>query len=141
MQSVSGAILQAFEQFIQRHVVVTLYLTMLVGAGGNAGNQAAVLVIRGLACGKIESQKAPLDSQQSGSNLAPPAKGWSCSSRRRSEVAAVWCLFPSCKCLPLISNRLVSLLFQGVGQGDCYRILHCIVFGFGWIWTGAVGAG
>ena len=29
------------------------FLTMLVGAGGNAGNQAAVLVIRGLATGEV----------------------------------------------------------------------------------------
>jgi hypothetical protein len=28
--------------------VVTLFLTMLVGAGGNAGNQSAIKVIRGL---------------------------------------------------------------------------------------------
>jgi len=27
---------------------VTLFLTMLVGAGGNAGNQSAIKVIRGL---------------------------------------------------------------------------------------------
>ena len=28
--------------------MVTLFLTMLVGAGGNAGNQSAIKVIRGL---------------------------------------------------------------------------------------------
>lgn len=32
----------------QDHLVVTLFLTMLVGAGGNAGNQSAIKVIRGL---------------------------------------------------------------------------------------------
>jgi hypothetical protein len=33
---------------LQDHIVVTLFLTMLVGAGGNAGNQSAIKVIRGL---------------------------------------------------------------------------------------------
>jgi len=51
LQSCSSLILAAFSKFIAKHVVVTLYLTMLVGAGGNAGNQSAVLVIRMLATG------------------------------------------------------------------------------------------
>lgn len=36
---------------MQEHIVVTLFLTMLVGAGGNAGNQSAIKVIRGLVSG------------------------------------------------------------------------------------------
>jgi Mg/Co/Ni transporter MgtE len=35
---------------------VIYFLTMLVGAGGNAGNQASVRVIRGLALGTLNSQ-------------------------------------------------------------------------------------
>lgn len=35
---------------------VVYFLTMLVGAGGNAGNQASVRVIRGLALGTLNSQ-------------------------------------------------------------------------------------
>lgn len=38
----------AIHPFQQDHIVVTLFLTMLVGAGGNAGNQSAIKVIRGL---------------------------------------------------------------------------------------------
>ena len=52
-QSCSSFILASFEQLLRRHSVVVFFLTMLVGAGGNAGNQAAVLVIRGLATGEI----------------------------------------------------------------------------------------
>ena len=52
-QSASGMILSRFEDMLQKHVVVTLFLTMLVGAGGNAGNQAAVRIIRGLAVGAV----------------------------------------------------------------------------------------
>jgi Mg/Co/Ni transporter MgtE len=36
--------------------VVFYFLTMLVGAGGNAGNQASVRVIRGLALGTLNEQ-------------------------------------------------------------------------------------
>lgn len=52
-QSCSSFILAAFEQLLQKHPVVVFFMTMLVGAGGNAGNQAAVLVIRGVATGEI----------------------------------------------------------------------------------------
>lgn len=49
LQSGSSFILQSFSELISQHILITMYLTMLVGAGGNAGNQAAVLVIRRLA--------------------------------------------------------------------------------------------
>ena len=53
VQSLSSVILARFEGLLREHLVVTLFLTMLVGAGGNAGNQAAVKVIRGLATGEV----------------------------------------------------------------------------------------
>ena len=53
----SSFILASFEKLLQRHSVIVFFLTMLVGAGGNAGNQAAVLVIRGLATGEISARK------------------------------------------------------------------------------------
>jgi Mg/Co/Ni transporter MgtE len=55
-QSCSSFILASFETLLQKHTVVVFFLTMLVGAGGNAGNQAAVLVIRGLATGEISAR-------------------------------------------------------------------------------------
>ena len=58
VQSLSGMILGRFEELIQKHVVVTLFLTMLVGAGGNAGNQSTVSVIRGLATGQVSRENA-----------------------------------------------------------------------------------
>lgn len=48
LQSMSSVVLENYEQLIKDHLVVTLFLTMLVGAGGNAGNQSAIKVIRGL---------------------------------------------------------------------------------------------
>jgi hypothetical protein len=41
LQSSSSFILDAYQDLIREHLVVTLFLTMLVGAGGNAGNQSA----------------------------------------------------------------------------------------------------
>lgn len=42
LQSLSGFILQKNEKLLQEHTVIVNFLTMLVGAGGNAGNQASV---------------------------------------------------------------------------------------------------
>lgn len=52
-QSCSSFIIAYNEKFLQAHMVIVQFLTMLVGAGGNAGNQSAVGVIRGLAIGTI----------------------------------------------------------------------------------------
>lgn len=53
LQSISSFVLESYKELIHKHLVVTLFLTMLVGAGGNAGAQAAVSVIRGIATGRI----------------------------------------------------------------------------------------
>ena len=42
MQSFSGIILSRNEGLLADHPVIVFFLTMLVGAGGNAGNQASV---------------------------------------------------------------------------------------------------
>lgn len=56
MQSLSGFILARNEALLQSHPVIIYFLTMLVGAGGNAGNQASVRVIRGLALGTLNDR-------------------------------------------------------------------------------------
>lgn len=38
LQSLSGTILEAFENLIRRHPAVVVFLTMLIGSGGNAGD-------------------------------------------------------------------------------------------------------
>lgn len=55
LQSLSSFIIQRNEKLLEEHIVVVQFLTMLVGAGGNAGNQASVRVIRGLAIGTIHN--------------------------------------------------------------------------------------
>lgn len=58
LQSTSSFVLDAYAPLLRDHLVVTLFLTMLVGAGGNAGNQSAIHVIRGLATGTITTAPA-----------------------------------------------------------------------------------
>lgn len=55
LQSTSSFVLEQYQDLLKEHLVVTVFLTMLVGAGGNAGNQSAIKVIRGLATGTIRT--------------------------------------------------------------------------------------
>ncbi|WP_431067620.1 magnesium transporter [Methylotuvimicrobium sp.] len=50
----SGAGIAFFEDMIAAYVVLVFFLPVLVGSGGNAGSQAATLVIRGLATGDVD---------------------------------------------------------------------------------------
>ena len=43
---VSSAILEYYDALLQKHLVIAFYLTALVGCGGNAGSQAASLVLQ-----------------------------------------------------------------------------------------------
>lgn len=52
-QSFSSIILAHHEAILTQHPSIVYYLTALVGAGGNAGNQAAVRIVRLLALGLV----------------------------------------------------------------------------------------
>lgn len=56
LQSMSSFIIARNEALLESHIVIVQFLTMLVGAGGNAGNQASVRVIRGLALGTLNGR-------------------------------------------------------------------------------------
>lgn len=58
-QSLSSYILTQNEATLLRHPSIVYFLTMLVGAGGNVGNQAAVRGIRGLALGTLSKATMP----------------------------------------------------------------------------------
>lgn len=58
LQSVSPFILSKYQALIESHVFISFFYTMLIGTGGNAGNQSATLVIRGLATGEISRKNA-----------------------------------------------------------------------------------
>lgn len=47
-QSFSSFILSSYQTMIDQYTIIAVFLTMLIGTGGNAGNQSATLVIRGL---------------------------------------------------------------------------------------------
>lgn len=47
-QSFSSIILGYYDSLLSKYTIISVFLTMLIGTGGNAGNQSATLVIRGL---------------------------------------------------------------------------------------------
>jgi len=53
IQSFSATILASVDDMLQANVVVALFIPMLVGTGGNAGNQPGVMVTRALASGTV----------------------------------------------------------------------------------------
>ncbi|WP_028115710.1 magnesium transporter [Ferrimonas senticii] len=50
----SGAGIAHFEHVIEANVALVFFMPLLVGAGGNAGSQAAALMVRALATGEVE---------------------------------------------------------------------------------------
>jgi cation transporter-like permease len=52
VQSVSGIILDEFGQIIERNHIFVMFLTMMIGLGGNVGGQSVCLAVRRLALGE-----------------------------------------------------------------------------------------
>ena len=50
----TGMIITGFENALSRFVVLTAYIPMLMGTGGNSGSQSSVTVIRALSLGELE---------------------------------------------------------------------------------------
>ena len=50
----TGTIIQSYENALAGYIILTSFIPMLMGTGGNAGSQASVTVIRGLSLGEIE---------------------------------------------------------------------------------------
>ena len=50
----TGKIIEGYETLLAGFVALTASMPMLMGTGGNAGSQASMLIIRGLAVGEIE---------------------------------------------------------------------------------------
>lgn len=53
------AIITSFEEALSVCAVLTAFIPMLMGTGGNAGGQASVTIIRGLSLGEIEYRDVP----------------------------------------------------------------------------------
>ena len=50
----TGMIITSFENALSRFVVLTAYIPMLMGTGGNSGSQSSVTVIRAISLGELE---------------------------------------------------------------------------------------
>lgn len=50
----TGMIIHAYESSLATYVILTSFIPMLMGTGGNSGSQASVTIIRGLSLGEIE---------------------------------------------------------------------------------------
>lgn len=56
LQSISSFILAGYKDTVDKYFIISMFLTMLIGTGGNAGNQSSALVVRGLATGEMNRQ-------------------------------------------------------------------------------------
>ncbi|PZA08346.1 MULTISPECIES: magnesium transporter [unclassified Meiothermus] len=52
----SSSILEGFQKTLQAVTALTFYITILLGAGGNTGNQSSTLIVRALATGDIRGR-------------------------------------------------------------------------------------
>ena len=51
LQSFSASILHRYDEYLTRNLVFSFFIPMIVGTGGNAGNQCSVMITRALALG------------------------------------------------------------------------------------------
>lgn len=58
--SITGKIIQGFEEALSACVILTAFIPMLMDTGGNCGSQASVSVIRALSLDEIEFKELPL---------------------------------------------------------------------------------
>lgn len=56
MNLFGGAAIQHFEATIEAVVILVVFLPLLIGSGGNAGAQAATLMVRALATGDVQAR-------------------------------------------------------------------------------------
>ena len=54
--TVTGVIIQGFEDVLQSVVILASFIPMLMDTGGNSGSQSSTLIIRGLALGEITTK-------------------------------------------------------------------------------------
>ncbi|MEL3909196.1 MAG: magnesium transporter [Treponemataceae bacterium] len=54
-ETFTGGIIEHFTEILQKCVVLTAFIPVLMDTGGNSGSQVSALIIRGLATGEIET--------------------------------------------------------------------------------------
>lgn len=55
---ITGAIIGYFENVLSQMIILTTYIPLLMGTGGNSGAQASTLIVRGIALGEVEGKDA-----------------------------------------------------------------------------------
>lgn len=55
----SGMIISSFEEALSVYVILTSFIPMLMGTGGNAGGQASTTIIRGLSLNEVDYKDIP----------------------------------------------------------------------------------
>eukprot|EP01083_Nonionella_stella_P241963 844425_1 len=72
-QSLSSLVLSSYENMLKQVTEVAVYLTMLIGAGGNTGNQICIDVVRAIATRRIKMQLWPDSGDE---ELSPRERGY-----------------------------------------------------------------
>jgi magnesium transporter len=121
--TLTGSVLSAFENELERMVMLSVFIPLLIGTGGNTGAQTVSTVIRGLALGEIRSRdtmhvvfRELLGGLVLGSLLGCVAFGWTLLWGYTTELAAVVALTIVAICLwANVIGSLVPLIAQKLG--------------------------
>lgn len=121
--TLTSSVLGAFEGELERLVVLSVFIPLLIGTGGNTGAQTVSTVIRGLALGEIRSRdtlrvvlRELLSGLLLGSLLGCVAFGWTLLWGYSTELAAVVALTIVAICLwANVIGSLVPLVARKIG--------------------------
>ena len=136
-QSFSSVILQSNEDLLKNHPTIIQYLTMLIGAGGNAGSQATVRVIRGIAIGSLNKDttlKFIMSEIYMGSALcitvgiAGVIRTLLTGYTTVMETVAIACALIIIVMVSIIAGVLLPLSFQYVGLDPAHSSTSIQVF-------------
>ncbi len=121
--TMTSSVLSAFENELERMVMLSVFIPLLIGTGGNTGAQTVSTVIRGLALGEIRSRdtgwvilRELLSGLLLGSLLGCVAFVWTLLWGYTTELAAVVGLTIVAICLwANVIGSLVPLVAQKIG--------------------------
>jgi magnesium transporter len=121
--TLTGSVLSAFENELERMVMLSVFIPLLIGTGGNTGAQTVSTVIRGLALGEIRSRdtlrvvlRELLSGLVLGSLLGCVAFGWTLLWGYPTELAAVVALTIVAICIwANVIGSLVPLVARTLG--------------------------
>jgi magnesium transporter len=121
--TLTGSVLSAFENELERMVMLSVFIPLLIGTGGNTGAQTVSTVIRGVALGEIRSRdmlrvvlRELFSGLLLGSLLGCVAFGWTLLWGYTSQLAAVVGLTIVAICVwANVIGSLVPLVARKIG--------------------------